>query len=240
MLALMRDTKKRVAIESLLIWAYREELPKRPTAAFSPWERLITLGTVVDSGYSDEPGFVTDEPCHPDAATLAVAVGRLPEVTLIWEQVVDQLMGDFAPYAPATDPTLARMAFQPSALVALHARTGTTPQWDLGPVRLARVPGANGKPVVNGMTAGGRYGEGAGCPLRLQLERAYLPGRMAEPSAGRDIAAARAEYYIWWLSLDALAECWIGQDHEALPPAVPAAPWEASTSKKPRLLRVIQ
>lgn len=102
----------------------------------------------------------------------------------------------------------------PAALIMLHARLGTRPIWDMGPVRLVR-----GKPAMIGRQYGkGRFSEGSHCPLVL------------EPSAP-EIAAARFEYMCWHTALVALAGAALNLKSIApQQPAAPAAPWRDGTA----------
>jgi len=227
--ALHRQMRKPVCIEKLLQWAYREELPKSAVGGLTGWEKLVLLGTRVDEPRNDDPGFpVALGAPHPDALLIDYHVRALDDVTMLWEQSVDAIMGELAPYAPADDPILTRMQFSPSALIQLHARMGNRPIWDLGPLRLTRVVGRNGKPVTNGITAGGRYAEGSACPLQLD-------------PPGREIACARAEYFIWRSALSALAsESWNLVDHAPQQPSAAALPWREDTERKVRVLRDIR
>lgn len=213
-------------IDRLLHWAYRDELPKRIAADSSTLiSHLVDLGTMVDSGRTDDPRFplALGDP-HPDALMLEYKVRSLPDVTMEWEHWCSAIMGELLPYARADDPLVRRMQFSPSALVTMHARMGTSPHWDLGRPELKRVLGRNGKPIVLGITAGGRYTEGAHCPLRL------------DPT-GYDIACARAEYVIWHQALvELIAECWNLHEMVATGPTVAPLPWIADWPK-PRILR---
>ena len=91
-------------------------------------------------------------------------------------------------------------------------------------MRLKRIIGKNGKTVVNGITAGRRYAIGAACPLQLD-------------PPGREIASARAEYFVWRSALDLLAAEIKLSDFTALPPRAAAMPWLEDTEHKPRILR---
>ena len=163
-------------------------------------------------------------PPHPDALLIAYQVRSLEPVTMLWVDAAPDIMGELLPYAPADDPILHRMEFSPSALVMMHARMGTRPQWDLGPVKLSRVIGKNGKPIVQGITAGRRYAEGAYCPVRLD-------------PPGHEIACARAEFVVWRAALVDLAnEIWNLESFAPQQPTAAALPWTNNTERKPRIL----
>lgn len=223
--------KAPIDIETLLRWAYREELPKREIGGLTGWESdILLLGTRVDDSYkeSGEPGFpVAMGPPHPDALLIDHCVRQMEDVELDWAGSRDRIMGHLAPYAPLDHPALRYMRFSPQAIITMHARMGTRPVWDLGRSRLHRVIGKNGKPVVDGVTAGRRYAPGASCPLRL------------DPS-GPEIACARAEYAVWHASLVALvAESRKLDDHAPQHPAAPPEPWRTGEQQKPAIHRRI-
>jgi hypothetical protein len=117
-----------------------------------------------------------------------------------------------------------RREVEPSVLLTLHARLGNRPHWDLGPAAPVRVLGRNNKPVVNGITKGGRYANGAYCPLAL------------EPSA-EHIVRARFEYVTWWMAMVELAERCQLSEHEALPPRAAAEPWLTGPEREGRIFR---
>src|SRR5262245_7023767 len=127
----------------MLHWAYRDELPKTAIGGLTGWEKLILLGTVIDEPRGDDHFPATLGAPHPDAEMLDSRVRRLQDVTMLWDDVCEDLMGELAPWAPANDPVLRRMPFQPGALVMTHAKMGTRPRWDLGPARVTRILGRN-------------------------------------------------------------------------------------------------
>lgn len=243
----MLVTRSDIDVEDLLRWAYRDELPKGYRgdslaspgwASISPMFRSAALGTSVD--WSREPGLpmaMGDEP-HPDAILAESAVGRLEDVGLDWAASREPLMGHLAPYVDLNDPALTYLSFQAGALVAMHARMGTRPQWDLGEPKLLRINSKNNKArvqfldddgvtLIDGLTAGRRYGPGARCPLRL------------EP-LGAEIAFARAEYAAWRAGLcrvTMILENWDLRDHRARPPRAAAEPWAYDDEPKTRILR---
>lgn len=219
--------KKLIDVETAVSWAYRDEIPKKEVAGLTGWEKTIYLGTGIDDGHFESGFPVNLGPPHPDALLIDHAVRSLGDVTMLWEHEGPGIMGDLLPYAPLEDPVLRRMQFSPCALVTLHARMGTRPCWDLGPLKLTRIIGKNGKPVVNGITEGRRYAEGANCPLRL------------DPS-GYEMACARAEYLIWWQALHGLvAESWNLSEFALQYPRAAERPWKLDTERKPRILQDI-
>lgn len=209
----MGGYKQPVDIERLLQWAYRDELPKREIGGLTGWEAdILVLGTRIDKSH-DEPGFpVSLGAPHNDALLLDHAVRSLDPVTVKWPSARGILMGDLALWLGDRDPMVSAMKDYPAALVAMHAKMGSRPQWDMGSTSVRPVLGKNHKPVIDGITAGRRYGEGATCRLRL------------EPPP-QEIASARFEYFVWRAAMVSLAESCKLQEHEARHPAAPATPW---------------
>jgi hypothetical protein len=218
--------KRKIDVEKFLQWSYRDELPKQSVGGLTGWERLVLLGTQVDESERDYSLPVALGPPHPDALQLDYAVRHLPHsVGVDWARSRDHLMGDLACWIDARDPRTAHMSTSAMALVMAHARMGTRPHWDLGAVRLLRVHGKNGKPVVEGITPGRRYSDGAHCPLRLDPE-------------AHDIACARFEYWVWREALAQLVrESWNYTEHILQMPSAAAAPWLNDDERRSRVLR---
>lgn len=229
---------QKTEVEAACVWAYRMELPKysegdgKSAAMF----RLSDIGTSVDD--DRDPGFpaLLGQP-HPDALLIDAAVKRLPEIGLDWAQSRARLMPDLLEWVAPTDRMLGAMSFQPAALVMMHARMGTRPRWNLGPTKVVRVLGKNGKPLlqfidhegnlVEGRTTARHYGSGARCVCRL------------DPPA-REIACARAEYFVWRSALSDVANtlrAWKLRDHVVTPPVAAAEPWIVDTEMRSRVLR---
>lgn len=224
--------KKIVDVERLLQWAFREELPKKPYPVSDFWARLIELGGRVDEGmaYSDQPGFLCEEPPHPDSLLVSHAVAQLESDEIDLDVSRETLMGPLACWLPE-DQTILRLSlrFQTRALLTMHAQMGTRPQWDVGEIKPARVIGRNGKPVVHGITPGGRYSEGAFCPLGLNIDACT-------------IANARGEYAAWRNGLAKVRttlEGWKLADFTPTGPAAAPLPWITGDAAKPRILRAI-
>lgn len=227
----MRSSRLRqVEIETLLQWAFRDELPKQRVEGawgyeVSPMFNLVALGTCVDS-FSREPGFPAAlGTCHPDAETIARAVERLGDVAVDWPGSRPHILGHLAALVAETDVLLSALVVARPGLVGMHAKMGTRPRL-LDRPRPEPIVGNNGKPVVQylddkgrlveGRTRARHYGKAARCPLQ------YWP-------IPREVAFARIEYLIWREALCELA-CALNdgrlEDHVALPPAAPARPWK--------------
>ena len=243
--------KKPVPIDLLLQWAYCDELPKQSIDGLTGWERLTYLGTNVDRGDSgyDVKLPANLGPPHPDALTLDYFVRKLEPVVVNWKRQRKYLMGDLHHYLTEDDPIVVSMSTSPLAtlvsdrkavidrgpqivgsrelspghLVMMHARMGTRPIWDMGPTRLRAVRGRNGKPMIEGISAGRRYKPGAYCPMQL------------DPPA-QEIACARFEYSIWHQALVTIAnESWKLEDHAVQQPTAAAAPWLTGDPIAPRV-----
>jgi hypothetical protein len=235
--------RRRIPIEKLLTWAYRDELPKQTVSALTGWERMIYLGTSVDEAPLHPKLPAVLGPPHPDALRIEWRVREMdPVVAVNWSWVRHHLMPDLAHYIDGDDTTVltvARMITRrratvelyraeqvayrtsPRALVEMHARLGNSPTWDTGPVKLVRVQADNGKAKVLGpggsiraRDPGGRLVDGAYCPVELD----------PRPEA---IGEARWEYVVWHTALVQLAHELKTDltDHEPLPPGAPQRPW---------------
>lgn len=224
---MMASAPRTMDIEKLLQWAFRDELPKRSMPALgpgyiSPLARLVDMGTLIDET-AGEPGFpaALGEP-DPDALVVEAIVSSLADCEIDWPATRREVVGPVGGLLDDRDPTLASLTIGTVGLVAIHARMGTRPRWDLWPAP-EPVIGRNGKPIVqflaeDGTLAEGRrarhYGPGARCPID------WFP-------TPREVAFARVEYSIWWQALDTLADALEGQLRSvvALPPGAHPSPW---------------
>jgi hypothetical protein len=201
-------------IETLLRWAYRDELPKQAVGGLSQWEQAAFLGTVIDDNSRNEcPLPANLGPPHPDALQIDHAVNSLEDV-VIKPGAAQMLLGHLFPWLGEDEPLLTQgMKAQTSALVTAYARMGTRPIWKLDydfiPMRDMR----SRKVRVFGLTAGGRYAEGAHCKLAM------------DPLAS-EILSARFEYFVWHSALTELARTLVFlEDYEPRPPSAPQLPW---------------
>lgn len=228
--------RKPIDIEHFLRWAYREELPKKDLSRdMSPMFAFADLGGRVD--VSHEPGFpAAMGEAHGDALKVRDAVERLPEVSITWQEHRKHILPDLWRWVEADDPIISRMQFSPQNILTFYARLGTRPAWDMGSTKVLRVNAANGKPrvqyidqngeVMFGLTPGGRYGNLAHCPLRL------------DPDA-RDVARARAEYWVWHAALvevKTIMEGWNLIEYAPTMPVAAQRPWVYDHEPKSRIL----
>lgn len=151
----MNGLKKRIEIEALLRWAYRDELPKEhellagPDGFGGPWggvERVGRYGTVIDvseNRFGVVPDFTATTLPHPDAVRVAAVVVALDALELDlpddWAPLAD--LGDLGPLGAAAVArgvaglisTAAdgrrRLRTAPRRLIMKHAIMGGTPVW---------------------------------------------------------------------------------------------------------------
>lgn len=166
--------KKRVEIEALLRWAYRDELPKSQTPgrwtapARGGWDAMAKFGdylTMIDETALNRWGVVptgdaSGEP-HPDALRVAGAVSALDalEVALpaCWNPFAD--LGDFGALGEAAaDEALRRLTevaadgtrrlrSAPSLLVLRQAVLGGCPEWAAEKPQARPLRGPEGRPL---------------------------------------------------------------------------------------------
>lgn len=167
--------KKRITIENLLRWTYRDELPKeqasggflRPAGFGGAWggiERYGEILTIVDESKENRFGLVPDlsaanDP-HPDAVRVGEAVRALDGCALClpadwnpladWSSLAEE--GQRAVQRAIDQETLVgrdgerRFKTSLSRLVMRHALLGDTPVWEGEEPQLKYVCGGNGKP----------------------------------------------------------------------------------------------
>lgn len=205
--------KKELDVELLLRWAYRDELPKKGAVETSPGWDAIGLGGPIDDDGFRLPAYL-GEP-HPDALIVERVVNAIESSVVIdMAESLTMLLPDLGAYASTASWNWGR-PHNPKALMIMHARMGTRPDWATEPPRLVRVQGGNGKPVVNGVRPGGRYDIGACCPLRL------------DPSLDL-IVSGRSEYAVWRHFLDVICESlagWTLREHAVRPAKAAHEPW---------------
>jgi hypothetical protein len=181
---------------------------------------------------------------HRDALIIEHAVARLPDAVIDWEEDAERVLGHLtalveprsAPAEPAARETRvswstrsgARKSAQleaprevilvrtlrTGALVTMHARMGTRPDWREEHPQVEPVPAPRGPHalVVGYAVRKGWYSEGSYCPVR------WYPSPIA-------IAEARADYLCWWRGLARLAEELVLSEHAVTSPQAPETPW---------------
>jgi hypothetical protein len=250
-----RPVKTEIDVEMALRWGWRDELSKRQTsAAEAVWDRIDDFGRhggvdVDGGGGVQRYDFGVPD---PDAETLERAVAELEAVVIDWSKSLDTIAGPLAglvsvndfqrqrPRAPkagwgkAGDRALKGWfgpggerprrdkprdimmvgTFNPKTLVTVHAAGASRPNWRDDDPMPSRVLSTNGKDAkVEGECKGRNlYTAGSYCPLE------WRPLPMS-------IIQARADYVVWWESLNQLASTVELQRFTLLPPHAPATPW---------------
>lgn len=179
---------------------------------------------------------------HPDAIEIEKAVSKLQDSTLDWQDEAADILGDlvalakprnrpekparrfsnigwgsglFRVYATVEPPRhVYEATLRPSALIAMHAKMGTRPDWFDGwpePLPVPAERGPNAK-IVGECWAKNAYSTGSYCPIE------YSPSVTS-------IAEDRADYLAWWRGLRDLAQTLKLSGHVVLPPAAPEMPW---------------
>lgn len=215
----MATARRRIGVEQLLSWAYRDELPKleRPelrSVGGSAISTLISYGTIVSGSGTPSYQLASSRP-DPDALAVDEAVQALAPVGVDWPASRADLLGDYAAMVPEDDPVMMALTIDPRPLIVLHARMGNRPPWGDGETfRAQRVLGRNGKPIVVGVGAGRRYEAGAHCLVDWSMD-------------WRRLAIDRAEYVVWRESLVELASALQLSRWLVGAPDTPALPWVA-------------
>lgn len=212
--------KRTIDVEKLLQWAYRDELPKQGASSTTGYDHgPFGLGTRIDE--CRLPAILGDP--HPDSRVIERAVNGLARMALDWRSSRAWIMGEDAALLSDADPVLRVLDPWPAPLVMQHARMGTRPDWAACRFRPRRIQGPNGRPVVEGALANGRYAPGAACPLEY------------EPSP-RAVAEQRIDYAAWHGALICLVEVLELSSWVPIRPAAPAAPWLTGPQPEPNIL----
>ena len=213
--------RKPVDIEKMLQWCYGYELLKNRyllppgvlKTIYGRVERFAELGTYVDGDQPWLPAALG--PPHLDALRLDAAVRSLEGGEIDCVANAEVLAGDLLVLFEATRPQTLVVYDNLDALIITHASMQTRPSWEEDAPVPTAIKNYNGTRAIIGQRyGGGRYEEGAYCPL------------VYEPSATA-IVRSRATYAIWHSALCDLADQLepVLSDHHALPPAATAEPW---------------
>jgi hypothetical protein len=251
--------RRKLDIELLLSWAYRDELPKQELAA-SAWDSIDHYCQNGGQSIDEDPwqahlrsqryAFIGKP--HNDALYLDWFVNTLADQTIGWPSAKRSLLHHLEPYlTPATESAIRKIRVQPAGLVRAHARMGTRPMWDLY-YRFDPVLLKNKKPLVQYVDRHGRitdchsgqrdYLRGGRCPLMLAISsRSGECGRLGDPLL--TIVGARFEYLAWHTALRELVERVKASgglaDHEPIAPRAEQLPWINGVEEKPRVLEKI-
>jgi hypothetical protein len=239
----MRTDKRTIDIETALQWTMRDEMPKGRPVEASVWDTVISysrLGARVDvsHGGGGGLGFIDGEP-HPDAVTIARAVGDLPSGMSLSADECEALVGHYARLDRAAVSAVARASFNPVMLIIGCAGNRARPAWDIGLPRVRVLRHSNNNAIVFG-------DDDAGGVMRLRpakdnsyrfadRPRAFI--QYCEPSVG-ELIEARVEYTIWHRALALLVTKLAGKlaDHVVTGPKASAAPW--SSGEAPAVVHV--
>lgn len=220
--------KQRIDTEKLLQWTFRDELPKRGrerSELICTLGQLIDFGPPVDCSFSIEPGFpAAMGETHPDALLIEAAVLSLEHASIDWPSTRVSAIGAVGGLLTDTDPALAKLTIGLPGLVAMHAKMGTRPQWDLWPAP-EPVKNKNGKPLVHGLDGKPAKASGSASGVPWYPTGARSP--LSWWPAPREAAFVRIEYSIWWQALDTLADHLANglESYDPLPPAAHPSPW---------------
>lgn len=209
-------TRRQLGIEEILHWTYRDELPLRQlSSAEGMWVTAQENGDRggIDVGHGAAQRYPHLGLPHPDALIVERAVGALPTVVIDWDASRAMIMGDLSALMTARDVIMVR-TLRTDALVTMHARMQTRPDWREDPPLPQKIMAERGPnvKVVGERWARNVYSPGSHCPLR------YEPSVIA-------IAEARADYFAWWWGQKVLAETLVLNAHVVLPPSAPPTPW---------------
>ncbi|NDV87987.1 hypothetical protein GTW51_14880 [Aurantimonas aggregata] len=178
---------KRIGIEALLAWAYRQELPKAgsgtvrghagPGAGIGGWDMVADYGELLalidtSNAWGCVPDFGIEDYPHEDAVTVGQAVAALadasfepaPDYDVLADLVLED--GSLLTVEERDDCHVRGLAIarinegRMPATVVRMAMLGAAPGWTNWPVARKRVSGANGRDVwVRLVTRAGPDGE---------------------------------------------------------------------------------
>jgi hypothetical protein len=220
-----------IDIERLLQWAYREELPKQAHGGTlrCNYDLVLRYGQMGALDIDENPQLpaALGAP-HDDAFEIDRFVRALGWQEMRWDQNADALMGQYAGIV-RVNARIEVMAINQEALVFMHARAGTRPDWRHDPFECHRMhlPYGSEHVVVGRDERSHRYREGAHCPLVWEPDPA-------------PIVEARMEYAVWYSGLTLLAESLRShgqlKSHIPRPPSCSPEPWRVP-DPQPNVLR---
>lgn len=245
------QVKREVEIESLLRWAFREELPKRQISSAEGIWRDMDIGA---GGMGGDHGAAQRYPHHglphDDALRIEDAIADLPPWMCDWSESLPAVMGDLAGLLTVNDLRREQeergRITQSSWPAKTYSKTERRAQAINKPRDVIFVGSIDmGALVTSHARQGTRprwYNEPVTChptPSRNDPGRAMIVGECRGknlystgsccPLTWRPslltIATARADYLAWWRGLSMLAETLVLGEYAALPPAAPQLPW---------------
>lgn len=250
-------TRRRVEVEKLVQWAYRDELPKRHTSsAEGSWDRLAQFGSLggMDPGHGAAQRYPHFGLPHPDAEAIEKAVGALPDLVIDWPESTEAILGDLASLVAINQ--LQRPQGAPGRLTTSGWTDHKTGRWRVAenrPRDVLLLGKLNTAALVTMHAAQGTRPDWADehpQPTYIQADRSPTgtPALIGE-CRGRDlyatgsycpvcwepspvsIAQLRADYWCWFRGLEMLAESLELAAHVVLPPSAPPQPWLDSATE---------
>lgn len=249
-------------VETLLRWAYQDELPKKVTSsAEGIWDKIADYGQRggIDVGHGTAQRYSHFGLPHPDAEAIEKAVNALPDYQIDWGAQGEAIIGPLAHTlnfsgnaqpAPLVRKTGSYQTEQGLQLVewmepetdrrrdVIMVRSRPTDALISAHARMATRPAwCDVQPVPVPTPA--RHGPGhaiVGKCIRkgVYTEGTYCPLRW-EPSP-LHIANVRADYVAWHWGLRRLAETLELMTRIVLPPAAPQYPWHRNDHEPPRTI----
>lgn len=105
---MLTTVKTEIDIETLLHWAYRDELSKRQTsAAEGIWDKILQDGQRggIDPGHGSAQRYAHFGLPDPDAELIEKAVGALEDTVLDWKQSFDAIAAELSALISVNDVT---------------------------------------------------------------------------------------------------------------------------------------
>lgn len=240
--------KKEMNAESLVQWAYQDELSKKFTSsAEGIWNRIEEGRPGQDPGHGAAQRYPHFGLPHPDAEKIEKAVGTLEDLQIDWEVEGEAILGSLIRIAdprsspvlhrPANSPRPTRVGWHigqnghikrstvrpPRQTIAVRAlRTNALvpmyAKWGIRPDWHDEPPSPS--PVYRGSKVA-ITGECRG--KNLYTIGSFCPLEWS-PSP-LSIAQLRADYLAWWRGLKILSNTLILEDFHVLPPRASEMPW---------------
>ena len=183
---------KRIEIEKLLQWTYCDELTKGGDTSSASNFGIMLSYAELGTRIDDQLGpFMKLPPIFGEPHADALEINRL----------------------------VYRMANPARALIIMHARMKTRPDWHPEPIRIFPVRNGSKVHIVGECKGRNRYTTGSYCPLRY------------EPTLS-DVEHARNEYRAWHAGLLSLVKDLQLTEHIATPPDAAPEPWIADKPKR--------
>ena len=237
------------SIDSLLEWAYSEELPKAPPSSSQRnWRSIVEYGSRggIDVGQSSAARYTHYEEPHPDARIIEAAVNALPDMAINWKRDFDLIAHELAPLVSINEligkPTSAPLVSTAKAgFYDDPANVPAPPKRDIILVNTIKTEVLIYTHAVQGTRPGNwRANDMQAIPTPAErgplakiigickgknsyTSGSYCPLRWM-PSPVK-IVLARANYITWHRALVTLAETLQLAEHIPAMPNAPATPW---------------